>query len=194
MIVYHGTKNEKKFNYEKGYQASRKKGRAEFGSGLYTINSFFEASCYGNVIALEIALEKKHSASSVFLDINDIKYFLAKISNVQLKKFKEKFDLEKYQKRSYYQEGKIRADDFLTYMLINNEGKSHLFSQEINDFFVENKVKYLVDRFAGNSLVVIYDFDIIKRKVDIKDVKDEDLVLKYVDEKPKQKTKLGLSK
>lgn len=193
MIVYHGTKSEKNFNYKNGYQASGKKGRAEFGSGLYTINSYFEASCYGKVVALDIELEKKYSANSVFLDIDDIKYFLATISKAQVKKFRDNFNMEKYQQRSYHQEGRIRADDFLTYMLINNEGKSHLFSQKINDFFVDNKVKYLVSSFSGNDLVVVYDFNIIKGTVDIKNVKDEDLILRYSDEEPKNKTRLRLS-
>lgn len=187
MIIYHGTKSPNKLNIEGVYEAKGKKGSFENGPGLYTVNDYFLALNFGKVIAIEIELKKEFDIKNVHLDVKDIRYFLATISSTQTKKFLNNFDMDKYQKRSYAIEGKIRADNFLTYMLIENEGKEHLFAQKLNDFFVENNIKYAVGEFSGKKMVNIYDFSVIKRKVEDKDIKDSDLEFKYNKEKPEVK-------
>lgn len=181
MMVYHGTKNAKNFNIKDKYSTSGKKGRLEGGSGLYTVDSYYTASRFGKVIGLEIELKEFEDAKNVKIPLSNVLKFVSMLSKSQERKFIELY--EKMSEKSYDISKYIDAKLFQKMLLITNEGKFHLISQKVNDFLIENNVKYTVDRYDGNQMILIHDFSIIKQKLDPILIKEEDLIFKYTEEK-----------
>lgn len=180
MMVYHGTKNAKNFNINDKYTTSGKKGRLEGGSGLYTVDSYYTASRFGKVIGLELELKENEDAKNVKIPLDNIFEFMSTFSKRQQSEFRELY--EKMSDKSYDITTHIDAKLFQNMLLIANEGKFHLISQKVNDFLLENNVKYTVDRYDGNRMILIHDFGIIKRKLDPILIKDEDLKFEYAKE------------
>lgn len=180
MMVYHGTKNAKNFNIKEKYTSSGKKGRLEGGSGLYTVDSYYTASRFGKVIGLEIELKESEDAKNVKIPIEKIFDFISTLTKKQGAEFKELYD--RMSARSYDIKTHLDAKIFQNMLLISNEGKFHLISQKVNDFLIENNVKYTVDKYDGGPMILIHDFSIIKQKLDPILIKEEDLKFKYSEE------------
>ena len=180
MLIYHGTKNAKNFNIKDKYIASGKKSRAQNGSGLYTTTSYETAQNYGKIIVLELSIDKKNEAKNIKIPVEEINDFLLILPKSKQKAFKEIHE-RMIEKQSL--DGKtIDAQTFQTMMLLSNEDKFHLIAQDVNDFLVDHKVKYTVSLYNGYPMIQIHDFDIIKNKLEFKDIKEEDVKVEYNDD------------
>lgn len=167
MFVYHGTKNAKDLEFnikvKNGYQAGKNKNNFENGSGLYSVISHTKAEDFGDVVMLDLELDKKYDAGNVFIKTDDVKYFMATLSKKQLKDFTEIYNekLAEGKDPGYKKEG-IRASNVIKDLLILNDGRFHKIAQKVNDFLVEQNVKFSVSLFSGYEMVMIYDLNIIK--------------------------------
>lgn len=153
QTVYHG--GPRLINKSFGFQPKNKKGRVEFGVGLYTTFDRYQAARYGRCIS-EMVLELDPAKDAVNVRasfkelINRLGWYT---SAAACKRITEAF------KRNSI-EDTISLQHFVT-LICNYDPKIHLYSSELNSLLIEFGAKYTTE-FGFNKMILIHDFSIIK--------------------------------
>lgn len=145
---------------------AHKKGRYEYGPGLYAITKYEVASKYakGNRKLYLLSIENGNEINDVYLERDIVEDFVKKyvISS------KRKEILNRYEK--HYDENKINASIVLNIILNENAIKSS-DTDKLRSFLLDNNIDYeLVDNpFGwGETMIVLYNMNKIKNKIVIK--------------------------
>lgn len=153
-IVYHGGN---RFNKLHGYKASNKKGRVQFGIGLYTTTAYEWANLYGRkVYAFDIELDKDSASQNVLIPLKHIAEFIRCTCSKQFYK-----DFVKNVTAN-----EISANRLVNYFTLYHK-RPHTIAQELNDFIVAWGAKFTIEngKYDG-ALIRIHDFSIIKNEID----------------------------
>lgn len=152
-IVYHGGN---RFDRHSGYKASNKKGRVEFGVGLYTTTAYEWANLYGRKVhAFSVDLDNHSASHNVFIPMKEIIGFVKENGSIQFYKdfVKNVTDTE------------MSANRLMNYFALYHK-RLHLVAQNLNDFVVAWGAKFTVESGKyGGALVRIHDFSIILEEV-----------------------------
>jgi len=159
MIYYHGGDLDKNFKYHK-------KGRYEFGVGLYATERLDEARKYakGNRKIYQLIVEKGNDINDVKFDtdkcIGFIKYY-AKVD-------KRKELIENINKKS--QENKIPGY-FFQNIILNDNAITHTNTANLREFLVKNGADYEIhDKTFGfpEKMIVIFNMNKIVKTIQIR--------------------------
>lgn len=157
---------------------TQKRGRYEYGVGLYLISSYDIAKKYakGSRTLYKVYVKKGNSLNKAFLNSNDCIEFIK--NNVKKNKQKDIITriIDRYPEKI---NGNIFNNIMVNYELITPSNQN-----EIKDFYISNKVDYLiVDNAFGNSstMIVIFNNKIIdhyeriepKNKINVFDLSEE---------------------
>lgn len=145
---------------------AHKKGRYEYGPGLYAITKYDVAKKYakGNRKLYLLSIENGNEISDVYLDRNIVEDFV----NKYVISSKRKDIINRYEK--HYNENKINASIVLNIILNENAIKSS-DTDKLRTFLLNNDIDYeLVDNPFGwnETMIVLYNMDKIKNKIVIK--------------------------
>lgn len=159
-ILYHGSS--RKLNRFHGFSTSKKKGRMQYGTGLYATTSYNWASMYGKSInTLIVDLDESKSSRNVMVSVNDCAKFV--YENCP-KKFYEFFMKEFASTKET-----CTAYQFQYFFLVYRMDKFHLMAQAMNDWLVAQGVQYTPDHELKGDLVLIHDFKMIREMGNAKD-------------------------
>lgn len=153
VIVYHG--GPRLINKSGGYIAKNKKGRQEFGVGLYTTFDHYQAVRYGRCVSeMELELDPTKDAINVFVSFKQVLMRLAWFaSKAACKRIQEAFN-------RYSQSDNISLQHFVS-LVVNYDPKIHLYSSELNSLLLEFGAQYTTE-IGFNKMILIHDFSIIK--------------------------------
>lgn len=145
---------------------AHKKGRYEYGPGLYAITKYDVAKKYakGNRKLYLLTIENGNEISDMFIDRKAVNYFV----NKYVISSKRKQLLENYER--HFNDEKINASIFLN-IILNNDAIKSSDTDKLRSFLLHNNIDYeLVDNpFGwGETMIVLYNMDKIKNKIIIK--------------------------
>jgi len=158
MSFWHGG------NLENSYadSISHKKGRFEYGPGLYLSTHHGTAQKYskGSRKLYHIVVEKGNDVEAVVLDFNKVKEFV----NEFVIKSKRKEVLSRYEK--YIVDEKLKTSIFIN-VILNEDAIKPTNTNEMRKFLVENGVDYWMvsNAFGWNEMMlVLFNMKKIVRK------------------------------
>ena len=139
---------------------SHKKGRFEYGPGLYLITHYDTAKKYakGNRKLYKITIREGNDANDVFIDISKVNQFIKEVV-IRNKQKEILLAISKY-------ENKIRGSYFINIMINYNAIKPS-DSYKMRQFLVDNGIDYyMIDNPFGwrELMVVVFNFRVIIKK------------------------------
>lgn len=159
LTLWHGGNLD--FNEE---NVSHKKGRWEFGPGLYLTTHYNTAKKYakGSRKLYQVVVQKGVDIKDVDLPVDTVLAFV----NTYVIKAKKRDILERIEKRT--SNGMISADTFLNIM-INEEAIKNINTSQLRNFLVQNGIDYSIQDSAfgwHERMLVIFNMKkIVSKKV-----------------------------
>lgn len=145
-------------SFRTGYVASGKKGRNEFGAGLYCSVRYETCQKYAGgrrkLYALELDLNPADSSDVIYVDMDTIHVqFILDLPRPAIKQW------EAYVKRQREAGRSTITLNSLNTFVNNYVTNSHRYMQALNDYMVKRGAKYSV---LDGHIIRVHDFSIIK--------------------------------
>ncbi len=157
ITAFHGG-YELERSFRTGYTASGKKGRNEFGTGLYCSVRYETCQKYAGgrrkLYALELILDPAHATDMIYVDMDAVYVqFIQDLPRSAVKQWEEYAARQREAGRSAI------TLDMLNTFVNNYVSNSHRYMQALNDYMVRRGAKYSV---LDGHIIRVHDFSIIQ--------------------------------